>query len=104
LAEVTEDRPEFSRPPPAPTAVAASAFTGTPAPDWIFGSNVFFVANDVDLKHHHCDGSVLYGKVSDLYLTGRRFNTQPGPTASNLEQFDNLLCTQTNSASSPQWD
>ena len=41
------------------------------------------------------------GRVLDLYHGGHRFDIQPGTTA---EQVENILCTQVNSASYPQWD
>jgi len=50
LADDTDDRPEFSR-PPAPAAAPPTAALG-----WIFGRAVFFVARDDDLRvneHYH---------------------------------------------------
>jgi len=49
------------------------------------------------------DGDDGCSGVLDLLHKGRMYDIHPGQIVSNLEQVDNLLYTQTNSAYYPQW-
>jgi len=50
------------------------------------------------------EGSTMICDPRHQKPSRRHCHPHPGSIAGNLEQVDNLLCAQINSASYPQWD